>query len=151
MSAIANKMHPTDVPIDAAAIFRENGILLIGATGFMGKATVALLLDRYPDLKKLYVLCRPKSGRSAEQRFYGETANSPALAPSVEKLGLDFVRRKIQVLEGDVSAPLCGLSPDQIKELTGAMKLAIKAEDFEKAARCRDQIKELGEKMKNKE
>ena len=117
MSAIGNKMHPTDVPIDAGAIFRQNAILLIGATGFMGKATVALLLDRYPDLKKLYVLCRAKPGRSAEQRFYGETANSPALTPSVEKLGLAFVQSKIQVLEGDVSEPFCGLSPDRVKEL----------------------------------
>jgi long-chain acyl-CoA synthetase len=125
VSAIANEMHPTDVPIDVAAIFRKNGILLIGATGFMGKATVALLLDRYPDLKKLYVLCRAKPGRSAEQRFYGETANSPAMAPSVEKLGLDFVRSKIQVLEGDVSEPLCGLSPDRVKELKGAVRVVI--------------------------
>ncbi len=125
MSAIASKMHPTDVPIDADAIFRQNGILLIGATGFMGKATVALLLDRYPDLKKLYVLCRAKPGRSAEQRFYGETAHSPALTPIVEKLGLDFVQRKIQVLEGDVSEPLCGLSRNQIDELKGAAGVVI--------------------------
>ena len=125
MSAIANKLHPTDVPIDVDAIFRQNGILLIGATGFMGKATVALLLDRYPDLKKLYVLCRAKSGRSAEQRFYGETANSPALAPSVEKLGLDFLRRKIEVLEGDVSEPRCGLSPERIEELKGKVGVVI--------------------------
>lgn len=123
--ATTTKREATKEPIDAAAAFRQHGILLIGATGFMGKATVALLLERFSDLKKLYVLCRAKSGQSAEQRFYSETASSPALARSLEKLGPEFLRSKVQVLEGDVSEPLCGLSPDRVAQLKGHVGVII--------------------------
>ena len=122
---MASKPNPASAPLDVAAAFRQNGILLIGATGFMGKATVALLVEHYPDLKKLFVLCRARPGRPAEHRFYSETALSPALAPSFQKLGLDFVRGRIQVVQGDVSEPLCGLSPDQVEELKGEVGVVI--------------------------
>ncbi len=123
--ATATKREPAKEPIDVAAAFRQHGILLIGATGFMGKATVALLLEHYPELKKLYLLCRAKSGQTAEQRFYSETAASPALAPSMERLGPEFLRKKLAVIAGDVSEPLCGLSPEQIRELKGRVGVII--------------------------
>jgi len=52
---------------------------LTGGNGFLGKVIVAYLLDRFPELKHLYLVIRPKWDLPAEARFYDETLASPAL------------------------------------------------------------------------
>jgi hypothetical protein len=53
---------------------------------------------------------RRKKNVSGEQRFFSDILNSPPVRPTVERLGgADALRKKIEVLEGDLDEPLCGI------------------------------------------
>lgn len=44
-------------------------LFITGATGFMGKVLVEKLLYSCPDIKKMYLLLRPKKGHSSKERL----------------------------------------------------------------------------------
>lgn len=105
--------------IDVAQSFQSHAILLTGGNGFLGKVVLAYLLDRFPDLRRLYLLLRPKWDLSAEERFYQETLAAPPLEEIARKRGPGWLRDKITVLAGDVGAPNCGLTEEQLGCLEG--------------------------------
>jgi fatty acyl-CoA reductase len=49
--------------------YKEQSIFLTGGTGFLGKILIEKLLRQCWDLKKIYVLVRPKKDKSPEKRF----------------------------------------------------------------------------------
>jgi long-chain acyl-CoA synthetase len=108
---------------DISQAFRDHDVLLTGGTGFLGKVVLGLILDRLPNFKRLHILLRPRLGASAEERFYGETLVSPALAPTVqelaEKRGKDFLRKRITVWPADLSRVNCGFEPAALDKLAG--------------------------------
>lgn len=110
---------------DVGQTLHQNEILLTGGSGFLGKVLLALLLDRYPEVKHLHVLIRPHGNHSAEERFFSETLASPVLTSIVKNLGKDFLRKKITVWAGDVSQPGCGLSSKEQERLSGRVDLLI--------------------------
>ena len=58
---IDNEVVPGgDGEISAIDQFRSKTILLLGSTGFVGKVLLALILERFPELKHLIVQVRPK-------------------------------------------------------------------------------------------
>ena len=115
----------TLVVADARDSFCRTGILLTGANGFLGKVLLGFLFDRYPDFRKLYIVIRPRQGASARDRFESEVLSSPALQAIVARRGREFLDSKIELLEGDLAQPLCGLSPDRIAEFAGQIGLVI--------------------------
>ncbi|XP_062121764.1 putative fatty acyl-CoA reductase CG5065 [Drosophila sulfurigaster albostrigata] len=50
-------------------LYREAIVFITGATGFVGKALLEKLLWSFPQIKRIYMLIRPKGGITAEQRF----------------------------------------------------------------------------------
>ena len=104
---------------DVTRTFQENEIFLIGGNGFLGKVVLGMLLDRYPQVKHLHILVRPGRNLSAQERFFGEVLGSPALTPLAQKLGEEFLHKKITVWAGDVGRPNCGLDPHALDELAG--------------------------------
>lgn len=50
-------------------------LFITGATGFMGKALVEKILRSCPEVKRLYLLVRPKKGKEPEQRIEEITAS----------------------------------------------------------------------------
>ncbi len=108
-----------------APIFRESEILLTGANGFLGKVILALLLDRFPEVKRIHVLVRPRSELSAEDRFAQEVLDSPPLQPLVQNAGREAVRERINVLSGDASTRHAGLAAEQVGELAGRVGLVL--------------------------
>src|SRR5262249_44255365 len=106
--------------ISAIDVFTNKTIFLLGGTGFVGKVLLAMILDRFPELKHLFVQVRPKKNISSEQRFYSDVLKSPPLAAVVERIGGERVlRNKVQVVAGDLDESLCGISPEQIDRLKG--------------------------------
>ncbi len=110
---------------DLAPIFRDNEILLTGANGFLGKVILAMLLDKFPQAARLSVLVRPRPGLSAEERFAKEVLDSPPLRPLVEKEGRSRVASRVNILSGDASRPMAGLSSEQVRELSGRVGLVL--------------------------
>jgi len=100
--------------VNVQQTFADREILLTGGGGFLGKIILGMLLDRYPEVRRLHVLLRSSRGRSAEARFEEDVLGSPALRPLVESRGRDFFADRIRVWEGDASEPLLGLDPAEI-------------------------------------
>ncbi len=110
---------------DLAATFRQHEILLTGANGFVGKVLLGMLLDRYPELKGLHVVIRPRKNLSAEARFEKEILQSPALRTLVEKRGVDFVHQKVVVWSADLSQAGCAIEPTYIEAWRGRVALIV--------------------------
>ena len=120
----------TSVPgrIDLTAAFRGKSVLITGVTGFLGKVALTMLLDRYPEVGKVYVLVRPRAGGTAEDRFFGKVVPSPPFKPLRDRYGdgLDaFLRQKCVPLAGDVTDPLFGLAEAQVEALRGKLSCLI--------------------------
>lgn len=112
--------------ISAIDAFSNRTMLLLGGTGFVGKVVLAMILDRFPELKHLFVQVRRRKTVSGERRFYSEVVQSPPLKPIVERLGgEDALRRKITVVEGDLDEPLCGIASDRIGGLRGRVDIVV--------------------------
>src|SRR4051794_37272193 len=93
-------------------------LLFAGASGFVGKVSLSMLLHRYgQELAGLYVLIRKGSSPSAERRFYDKIFSSEPFLPLRELHGeagaLEFLRTKCTILDGDVTDPWIGLTPEQ--------------------------------------
>ncbi|XP_014209655.1 putative fatty acyl-CoA reductase CG5065 [Copidosoma floridanum] len=106
--AKAGALKPGGASGSAVEVFYSDSVVLVtGATGFLGKALLEKLLRSCPGVGAIFVLIRPKRGRSMEQRF-GDLLESPVFdrlrweSPSV--LG------KLRPVKGDVGLPELGLS-----------------------------------------
>jgi long-chain acyl-CoA synthetase len=109
-------------PLDIQRTLAGRRILLIGATGFVGKVALSLLLDRYPVLDKLFVLTRAGAGSSSEERFFDKVAGSPVFDPirarfAGEAAFIEFLRERCVPLPGDVSRPDLNFSADDLARI----------------------------------
>ncbi len=94
-------------------------ILLTGASGFLGKVWLGLVLHHVPQIGRIYLLVRGK-GRGARERFEKIVSTSPAFKPLHDAHGTrmsEFMSRRIEVVEGDVSEKGLGLAPDVAERL----------------------------------
>ena len=88
-------------------IFRKRRIFLTGATGFLGKVFLMLLLRWHPELDRVFILVRGDK-KSSLNRFRREILDSPAMAPLREHLGSRFdhyIEEKVTVVPGDITNP----------------------------------------------
>jgi long-chain acyl-CoA synthetase len=103
-------------------------IVVIGGTGFLGKILWSMLLDRYPNIGRLFLVVRPKAGETPEGRFWTEVATSEALAPlrAAHGTGFErFLRDKVVAIAGDMGQPLCGLGDRLLRELRGTIDAVV--------------------------
>jgi long-chain acyl-CoA synthetase len=108
--------------MDIARTLAGRKLLVTGATGFVGKVALSMLLERYPEIGKVFVLVRPGTGGTADARFFGKVVPSRPFDPLRAKLGAGFeafVRERCVPLAGDVSDPLLGLSEADLGRLAG--------------------------------
>jgi thioester reductase-like protein/phosphoserine phosphatase len=103
-------------------------ILLIGVTGFIGKVWLVHLLKDLPEIRRIYLLIRPQRSTSGVERFDKMVEDSPVFEPLHERYGArfeQFMRERIEVVEGDVSRPGLGLSADAAARLAGELDLIV--------------------------
>jgi long-chain acyl-CoA synthetase len=105
--------------------FQETEILLTGASGFLGKVALALLLDRIPQFKHVHILLRPGNGLLTADRFSREVLASQPLQLIMARAGKASLINRITVWSGDVSTPRCGLAPEELERLAGRVGLII--------------------------
>ena len=121
----APEHNTPDEPIDVAAAFAGRTLIVIGATGFLGKVWLAMLLHRYPGIGRLYVVVRSRKTLSSEERWWSEIAPSACFDPLREQHGErgteQFLRDKVVPIDGDVTRELLGIDPALVDELTGSV------------------------------
>src|SRR5580658_8789130 len=102
-------------------VLRKPTILLTGATGFLGKVFLMLLMNRHPEIERVYLLIRGDQ-KSSLSRFRREVLDSPVMGPLREQLGArfdKFIEEKIVVVPGDITIErLVGDGSDPIKRGT---------------------------------
>ena len=116
--------------LDLGAELAGRQLVVVGGTGFLGKVFWSLLLSRYPEVGRLYLVVRPKGDQSAEQRFWREIAESTVLDTLRDQLGAGyrkFLEDKIVPVAGDVVQPFCGLLAPLREELRGRIAAVVNA------------------------
>src|SRR3954468_4401784 len=86
-------------------IFRGRNLFILGSTGFVGKVLLSMLLDRYPQVGRVYVMVRRGSGTDSETRFWQSVVTSPAFDPLRQRHGgseglAAFLATKVKVVDG---------------------------------------------------
>jgi thioester reductase-like protein len=103
-------------------------IMLIGVTGFIGKVWLASLLMNLPEVRRIYLLIRRQKSNPAQRRFEKMVEESPVFDPLFEKykarLG-EYLRDKVEVIEGDVTQPRIGLSAETARRLQKNLDLIV--------------------------
>jgi long-chain acyl-CoA synthetase len=87
-----------------------------------------MVLSRIPDVGKIHVLIRGKTGRPALQRMEEILNSSPVFGALHESYGGDleaFLSSRLDVLEGDVAELRFGLSEAAMEKLAGKVDLIV--------------------------
>ncbi len=97
-----------EATLNVTETLRGRRLLFVGSTGFVGKVALSMLLARYPDVERVFVLVRPGAGSTSEERFFGRVVASPVFDPlrAVHGDGLEaFLRARVTPLAGDAARP----------------------------------------------
>ncbi len=127
-AAVLFEPHRKVSELSVRKALQGKNILLIGCTGFIGKVWLAKALWDLPELGKVYLLIRRQRTASALRRFEKIIEESPLFEPFHERYGsrlADFLRERVEVVEGDVTRPGLGLEPDVRARLEKELDLII--------------------------
>nr|CAD7601195.1 unnamed protein product [Timema genevievae] len=95
--------------------YRDCNVFITGGTGFMGKLLIEKLLRSCPATKKIFIIIRPKRGKSPEERK--EKLLNCVIFNSLKATNPIF-HEKLVMVSGDISLPNLGLSPLDYEMLT---------------------------------
>jgi long-chain acyl-CoA synthetase len=119
---------PEPTPISICDAFAGKHVLLTGASGFLGKVWLAMMLERAPEIGRIYVLLRSKAMVPARSRFEKIVNTSPAFKRLHERHGVRlerFLLDKVEVIEGEISAPQLTMSPLWVARLQRDVDLVV--------------------------
>ena len=103
-------------------------VMLIGVTGFIGKVWLANILMELPNIGRIYLLIRRQKSNPALRRLEKVVEESPVFDPLFEKYGVglgEYLREKVEVVEGDVTRPGLGLEPEVARGLQKNLDLIV--------------------------
>src|SRR5262249_26775654 len=103
-------------------------VMLVGVTGFIGKVWLANTLLDLPEVGRIYLLIRRQKSNPAERRFEKMVEESPVFDPLFERYGSElanFLREKVQIVEGDVTRADLGLDVETSGRLRKTLDLVI--------------------------
>lgn len=115
------------VPLSIRETLAGKHILLTGASGFVGKVWLAMVLHHIPQVGRIYILLRGK-GRGVKERFEKIVNESPVFKPlhdAHEGRMSEFLSQRVEVVAGDVSQPNLGIDPDTLARLLGDVDLVL--------------------------
>ncbi|MGC2726281.1 MAG: SDR family oxidoreductase, partial [Candidatus Acidiferrales bacterium] len=107
---------------------RGKNILLIGATGFIGKVWLANLLTDLPDIGRIFLLVRHNRAATSLQRLQRVIEESPVFERLAERHGerfAEYLRERVEVVDGDVSQPGLGLAAETKKRLARSLDVIV--------------------------
>ncbi len=103
-------------------------LLVTGVTGFVAKVFVALLLDRVPSIGRITLLARGRRGQPPGERIRRIVERSPVFRGLRERHGPllgEFIRSRLEVVDGDVRKPLLGIADALVPELTARIDCVV--------------------------
>jgi len=107
---------------EVASFYVGRTLLVTGASGFMGKVLLEKLLYACTDLHQIFILIRPKRGKSVESRME-EMYKSPLFHRIRDEKPEAF--KKIVPMFGDVLQEGLGLSEENKKRITDEVSVVI--------------------------
>ncbi|XP_063242139.1 uncharacterized protein LOC134542114 isoform X3 [Bacillus rossius redtenbacheri] len=107
---------------EVQGLYRDCGVLVTGATGFLGKLTIQKILRSCPGVRTVYALVRPKRGLSVDQRKKIVLDN--VVFDHMKREQPDSVD-KIVFVAGDCSSPRLGLSDSDYHHLTQHVNIVL--------------------------
>lgn len=118
----------TSKPLSVRSALAGKHVMLIGVTGFIGKVWLVNTLTDLPEIGRIYLLIRRQKSNPATQRFEKLVAGSPVFDPLFKRYGMDlarFLSEHVEIIEGDVTEPGLGLSPETSEFLRQKLDLII--------------------------
>lgn len=118
-------------PLDVTKTLTGKRVLFAGATGFVGKVSLSMLLHHYgDDLAHVYVLVRKGSSKDAKTRFFDKVATSEPFEPLRTKYGSEaasiaWMQQKCTILDGDITDPWMGMDETAARALKGKIDVVI--------------------------
>jgi len=118
-------------PMDALSVrraFAGKHVMLIGVTGFIGKVWLANTLMDLPDVGRIYLLIRRQKSNPPQRRFEKMIEESPVFDPLFDRYGSrlsEFLRNRVEVIEGDVTQPGFGLKSEVANRLQQKLHLIV--------------------------
>src|SRR5256714_1363884 len=115
------KLSPTE-------IYNGRKVFIIGATGFVGKVALSMLLDRFPGVGRVYVTVRARSKEESETRFWNNVITAPPFDPVRERYGAafeDFIRDKVRVVNGDIGEDNLGFTEEDAQSVADDIDVLI--------------------------
>ncbi|WP_309891375.1 AMP-binding protein [Archangium sp.] len=118
-------------PLDVTKILTGKRVLFAGATGFVGKVSLSMLLHHYGEqLAHVYVLVRKGSSKDANTRFYEKVATSEPFLPVRDRHGgeaeaIAWLKTKCTILDGDITDPWMGMDETRARALKGEIDVVI--------------------------
>jgi len=103
-------------------------LLILGGTGFLGKIFWVMLLARYPEVGRIYLLVRKSATKTSEERFWSEVVTSECLDPLRTLHGdafESFLREKIVPIDGDVGLLNCGSDVKLLESTRGTIDAVV--------------------------
>ena len=121
---------PQTTPLSLREIYRGRKVFILGATGFVGKVLLSMLLHRFPELGRAYVMVRRGSGTSSEDRFWNNVVSSPVFDPLRQDHGSEeamraFLKEKVRVVDGDITEANLGMSDVEAAAVAGDIDVII--------------------------
>ena len=126
--AVCFRSTPLLEPLSARETLAGKHILLIGATGFIGKVWLVHVLTEVPGIGKITLLIRRNRTTTAQRRFEKIVEESPAFDPLQQRHGHGlgaFLRERVEVVEGDASRPGLGLAEAVRERLARTLDLVV--------------------------
>ncbi len=117
-----------DARLSVREALRGKTILLIGGTGFIGKVWLANLLSDLPEIGRVCLLIRSHRAATALERFQRMIEESPVFDGLSARHGdafAQFLRERIEVVDGDASKAGLGLAPEARERLAKSVDLII--------------------------
>lgn len=108
--------------------FKNKGILITGATGFLGKILVEKILRVQPDVKRIYLAVRAPDAASAKKRVETEVIGKELFGLLRETHGKrfhSFIEEKVVPLAGDIIHENLGVEGPQLRRMTRELNVIV--------------------------
>ena len=121
-------LRNVDSRLSVRESLRGKSILLIGATGFIGKVWLNNLLSDLPEIGRIYLLVRRNRTTTSLERFQRVVEESPVFERLATRYGGDFpefLRSRIEVVEGDVTKPGLGMTAETRRRMARTLDVIV--------------------------